>query len=339
MATTSHLPSKILIFGATGAIGKYITDAILSAEALATQQISIFTSAVTVSNPGKQALLSSWESQGLSVITGNLNDAGDIEKAYDGIDTVISCLGRDVLASQIELLTLAEKSKDVQWFFLSEYGTDIEYDESSKTEKPHQNKLRVREFIRANIHRVECTYLVTGPYIDMFLTLLPGSEEAGGFDVESKRAVVIESGDDKVGFTTMLDVGKLVVAALRHPSASKGKILKVQSFVTTPNAILREFEKQTGVKWKVDHTTNQRLRELELENWDTDSPTATRITLRRIWAEGGTLYEKTDNEILGVVSSDMESLAAVVKRAVEGRGYQGKQPSLYYKQETGTQGT
>ncbi|KAI1207153.1 NAD(P)-binding protein [Annulohypoxylon truncatum] len=317
----TQLPSKILIIGATGGIGKYITNAIVSAEPRIGRQISIFTSQATATSPAKQDLLFSWKSKGASIITGDLNNSDDIKKAYSGVDTVISCLGRNVLASQIELLKLAEESNDVQWFFPSEYGTDIEYDASSKDEKPHQTKLRVREFIREHVKRVKCTYVVTGPYLDMYLTLIPTGEDAGGYDVKSKRAVIVGSGDEKVGLTTMPDVGKLVVAALRHPDASMGKVLKVQSLVTTPNAILEEFERQTGTKWTVDHTTNEKLREVEKEKWDANNPLAALYTLRRIWAEGGTLYEKTDNEIIGLTPGDMEPLSAVVKRAVNGEGY------------------
>lgn len=198
----SQLPSKILIIGATGTIGKYIANAIVSAEPRIAQ-VTIFTSSATASNPDKQALLSEWKSQGASVITGDIGNADDVKQAYKGIDTVVSCLGRNVLANQTELLKLAEESKDVQWFFPSEYGTDIEYDSSSKDEKPHQNKLRVREFIRDNVKRVKCTYVVTGPYPEMFLPLIPVAEEAGGYDLKSRRAVVVGSGDDKIGFTSM----------------------------------------------------------------------------------------------------------------------------------------
>ncbi|OTB00965.1 hypothetical protein M426DRAFT_323854 [Hypoxylon sp. CI-4A] len=322
----AQLPSKLLIIGATGTIGKYITNAIVTAEPRIAPQISIFTSQATTADSGKQSLLSSWKSKGLSVITGDLTNANDVRRAYEGIDTVVSCLGRNTLANQIELLKLAEESKDVQWFFPSEYGTDIEYDASSKDEKPHQNKLRVREFIRDNVKRVKCTYVVTGPYTEMYFRLPSGAEEAGGYDIKSKRAVVIGSGDDKVGFTSMPDVGKLVVAALRHPETSKGKVLKVQSYVTTPNAIVAEFERQTGSKWTVEHVPNQKVREAEKASWDAGNPLATAYTLRRIWAEGGTLYEKTDNELLGLKEGDLEPLSVAVGKAVRGEDY--AQPNL-----------
>lgn len=116
-------------------------------------------------------------------------------------------------------------------------------------------------------------------------------------------------------------VGKLVVAALAHPDVSMGKILKVQSFVTTANEILAEFEKQTGSKFDVQYTPKDKLRELELKLWAEGNPVATGFTLRRIWADGRTLYAKTDNESLGLQQKDMETLSAVVKRAVDGDAY------------------
>lgn len=316
MTSMAPLPFTILIFGGTGAIGKHITDAILSAKASPGHSITLFTSDATASSPDKQALLSPWKARGLRVVTGDVDNAKDVSRAYEGVDVVVSCLGRNVLAAQVELIRLAEESASVKWFFPSEYGTDIEYDASSKDEKPNQNKLRVREFIRNHVERVQCTYLVTGPYIDMYLTLIPGVEPLGGYDVRSKKAVVVGSGHDAVGFTSMPDVGKLLVAALRNPGEAKGKALKVQSFVTTPLEIVREFEKQTGEDWTVDHTSNQALRELELRLWDEGNPLATAATLRRIWAEGGTLYEKTDNEKLGLTPGDMESLGTLVGRAI-----------------------
>lgn len=199
----SSLPFNILIFGGTGAIGKHITSAILSAKASPGHTITLFTSESTVSNLDKQALLSSWKSQGLHVVTGDINNADDVTRTYQGIDVVVSALGRNSLLPQTELIRLAEQSASVRWFFPSEYGTDIEYDATSKDEKPHENKLKVRAFIRDEITKVQCTYLVTGPYIDMYLSLLPGVEAIGGYDVGAKKAVVVGSGDGAVGFTSM----------------------------------------------------------------------------------------------------------------------------------------
>ena len=108
-------------------------------------------------------------------------------------------------------------------------------------------------------------------------------------------------------------MGKFVVHALLHPEQSRNKALRVNSFTTTDAEILREYEKQTGGEpWKVSHTSIDELKRLEKEAWDAGVPYATGFTLRRIWAEGGTLYEKRDNDLIDAedVVDSMEDTVA-----------------------------
>ncbi|KAL2016655.1 hypothetical protein VTK56DRAFT_3199 [Thermocarpiscus australiensis] len=314
----SFKPSKILIFGGTGTIGRYITAALLRAKP-SFQQVVLFTSPNSAKEKAQQ--LEKWKSEGLSVVVGDLTSETDVTAAYTGVDTVISAVGRGGLQHQINLLKLAEASKSVQWFLPSEFGTDIEHNtDKSPHERPHQLKLQVRKYIRENLRRVKVTYVVTGPYFDMWVDTVPGFEKIGGFIPDKKQAYVIDDGNGKVGFCTMQDVGRFVAATLRSPEASFGKALKVQSFVVTPNEVLAEYEKQTGSKWEVTKTPLDEIRALEAKLWDESDPRATFATLRRIWAEGGTLYVQNDNEVLGMKPENLDSLSDAVKKALAG-GY------------------
>lgn len=218
----------------------------------------------------------------------------------------------------------------MKYFFPSEFGTDVEYDETSAHEIPHQRKLRVRALLReitstststsitgnnddCNNH-LEYTYIVTGPYADadrsLYLSAQPPEKEAWGtFDIHRKRAVLLGDGNGEISLTTMRDVGKFVVAALllqqqqqqQHSdgndnggnggNVTKNRALRVNSFTTTPHELLGEFERQTGgEKWQVGYTSVEELERLEREN-----PV---VTLRRIWTSGKTLYAKGDNDEL-----------------------------------------
>jgi hypothetical protein len=231
-----------------------------------------------------------------------------------GYDTVVSAAGRNAILTQIDLLKWAEQTPNIKHFLPSEYGTDIEYSVKSANEKPHQLKLRVRAYIKEHVKRVAYTYVVTGPYSELFLG--PGGPNAkwGSFDVKAKKAVLVNS-DGKIGFTTMPDLGKFVVRSIQHAEASHNKALKVNSFTATPDEILAEFERQSGGKWEVSHTSLDELRQRETEAWEKNEPIATLFTLRRIWSEGGTLYEKRDNNVIDAEETD--SLATAVKRAIE----------------------
>lgn len=119
-----------------------------------------------------------------------------------GIDTVISSLGRDVLADQIPLIKLADSSPAVKWFFPSEYGTDIEYSPASAGEKPHQQKLKVRAALR-EAKNLAHTYVVTGPFADGYIGPgVPGGR-GGAFNIKEKKADLLGGGNEKVSLTTM----------------------------------------------------------------------------------------------------------------------------------------
>lgn len=110
-----------------------------------------------------------------------------------------------------------------------------------------------------------------------------------------------------------------MVAALRHPEQSFNRALKVQSFVVTSKDILHEFEKQTGGQpWTVANYSLEELKIAEKKAWDEGKPYAVSYTLRRIWLEGGTLYDKTDTESIGLKESDLETLEDAVKRQLAG---------------------
>lgn len=214
----------------------------------------------------------------------------------------------------------------IQYQFLpSEYGTDIEYWESSANEKPHQLKLKVRALFK-QVQNVDYTYVVTGPYGDaggLYLSnKKPEDEAAGCFDAKRKRAVLIDDGNGKISLSTMRDVGKFVVGALLHPTECRNKAIHVNSFTTTPNELVAEFEKQTGgEKWSIGYTSLEKLKELEEEAYKKVEPKAGGLTLRRIWGSGGTLYDKRDNDLIGM-ETGIDSLESAVELAIsvqEGR--------------------
>ncbi|KAI1335048.1 isoflavone reductase family protein [Xylariaceae sp. FL0016] len=302
---------KILVLGATGVIGKVITSALIDAK-FEFERIAIFTSDATTASKGD--LIESFKSAGVGILVGDINKDDDVLKAYEGFDTIVSAVGRNAIEKQIDLIRLAEKSSTVTRFIPSEYGTDIEYNASSCTEKPHQKKLAVREYIKTSVKRVRHTYLVTGPFADLYMGNMAHEPNMGSFDVVNKRATLLGDGDGRVSLTTMADVGRLLVAVLLHPWACDNRAIRANSYTTTPNAVLKEFERQSGSSWEVAYTSLPKLRTLEQEAWDNGNPLASLYTLRRIWTEGGTLYEETENAAIEM--EKMDTLEMSVQEAL-----------------------
>lgn len=192
---------SVLVFGATGLIGTYILEAILAASP-SFKKVAIFTSSSTAKS--KAALIDKLRARNVQIHIGDIKSTVDVNEAYSaGYDTVVSALGRATIAEQIQLIELAENTESIKKFFPSEYGTDIEYGPQSKDEKPHQQKLKVRKYIRENVKRLEYTYLVTGPFAEGYIGKPMKEQRAGGVDVQAKKAVLLGTGNEKISLTTM----------------------------------------------------------------------------------------------------------------------------------------
>lgn len=199
---TTRPPTNILIIGATGTIGTYITRAIINARPHF-GRICIYTSAKTIHE--KVRHIAALETCGLEIHAGELSDEKAFKEAIkeSQIDTIVSCVGRTAIDKQIPIITWAEQS-GVTRFFASEYGTDIEYCAESKHEPPHQMKLAVREHMK-KCKSMEYTYLVTGPYSDLYLGPMRDRPEVGSFDVRKRRACLLGNGKGLVSFTAMVE--------------------------------------------------------------------------------------------------------------------------------------
>ncbi|KAM0263174.1 hypothetical protein ACHAQJ_001329 [Trichoderma viride] len=307
-------PLHILVFGATGSIGKHIVNQLIGAKP-PFPKISIFTSVNTVAK--KLELINEWEAAGVSIVVGDVDNTAHVKFAYQGVDTAISCLGRGALEYQFELIRLADESDSVKWFFPSEYGTDPDHDRSSAHEKPHQQKRGVRKMLAEQVKDLKPTYLVVGPYIEMWVP----KDAISGFDVQKREATILGDGEQPIGFTTMADVGKGVVAALQHPEVSLGKVLKIASFTKSSNQVLAEYEKQVGEKFKVTYVPLDDVKSFEKKSWDEGNSLATLATLQRIWVTGGAVYDKLDNEAIGLHEDQLQSLEEAVRDRLEDKPY------------------
>jgi nucleoside-diphosphate-sugar epimerase len=208
---------SILMFGATGAIGTFIIKELVSQlDAGKYDRLAIFTSQATIDN--KSDVINDLKVRGVEVFVGDVADKDYVRQVLEGttspinpgtnlapFDTVINAAGRNAILTQIPILEVAEIINTVKRYYPSEYGTDIEYDpETSPDEPPHQLKLKVRAFIKEHIKRLEITYLVTGPYSDMWLNKMPENlVHTGSFDVKAKKATVLYDGKQRISFTTM----------------------------------------------------------------------------------------------------------------------------------------
>lgn len=78
---SAPLPKKVLVFGATGVIGRYIIEEIVKARD-SFDKIGLFTSHETVEKKSDE--INGWKEKGVEVFVGDVTDREDILKAYAG---------------------------------------------------------------------------------------------------------------------------------------------------------------------------------------------------------------------------------------------------------------
>ena len=85
MSKTEH----VLIFGATGLIGEHITKAIIESGKF--KRIGVYTSDNTLWTKSEE--IDALKKQGVEIFSGNLTSRDAVSEAYNGFDTVVSCVG------------------------------------------------------------------------------------------------------------------------------------------------------------------------------------------------------------------------------------------------------
>ncbi|KAJ3036267.1 hypothetical protein HDV00_002923 [Rhizophlyctis rosea] len=297
---------KILIIGATGTIGTHILAA-LKASINSFKRLAIVTSQSTFES--KAELIKDLQADGVEVIVGDISDPHSLKKHFEGFDTIISALGRNVLHLQVGLIDVAASLPSPIRFYTSEYGTDIRYDpETSPHEIPHQQKLKVRAHIEslASQGKITFTYIVTGPFADTFFAL----RGLAGLLPDGETYCIIGPSDpskqQKISGTTYSDTARYTLSSVLTPSASENATLRVSSFTATPAELQVAVEKVVGRKLKTTYVDLDEHRREEKKRWEEKDPKATLYTLSRLWYEGRSDFSRRPKALYLVGGKEVE---------------------------------
>ncbi|CAH1444624.1 unnamed protein product [Lactuca virosa] len=115
------MASKILIIGGTGYIGKYLVEASLKEG----HPTFIWTRPSTTKGDEKTKLLDDFESGGVKLVYGDLEDYDKLLEAVKKVDVVISTVSGKSAAAQGELIKAIKVAGNIKRFLPSEFGIDV----------------------------------------------------------------------------------------------------------------------------------------------------------------------------------------------------------------------
>ncbi|KAJ0298715.1 hypothetical protein COL516b_009800 [Colletotrichum fioriniae] len=94
-----------------------------------------------------------------------------------------------------------------------------------------------------------------------------GSDSAGlkfgmtGFNLAAKTATLVDGGKTRFTASNTAQIGRAIVAVLKHSDETKNQLVFTESFTTTQLEVLASLEKITGEKWKTVEISSQAIRE------------------------------------------------------------------------------
>ncbi|KAF4467037.1 isoflavone reductase family [Fusarium albosuccineum] len=181
----------------------------------------------------------------------NLESLTRIFKGKDAMISMIPVVSLDTQAVVIE----AALTAGVKRFIPSEYGSDTSNDEVIAAVLFFGAKRKQLDYLRSTQDVMSWIALTTGPLFDWGLPL-----GFWGFDLEDRRARLVDGGRTKFTASNGDQVGRALMATLARPEETANQVVSVESFNTTQLDVLGALEKQTGSKWQVSNVSADDVR-------------------------------------------------------------------------------
>ncbi|KAK0744486.1 hypothetical protein B0T21DRAFT_279900 [Apiosordaria backusii] len=293
--------TKVVLAGATGNLGPSILEQLLLA--------GEFTVTVLVRKESPRTF-----PPAVKTVTVDYDSLESLTSALSGQGAVISTLPITAPEKQLLLIEAAAKA-GVKRFLPTEFGSD------TRNPKVRQLPIFQTKFIaqdllekKAKEGTLTYTLVANGAFFDWGLKI------NWLVNAKDRHAVLYDGGNRKFSLSLLSDVGKAVVGVLRHPKETENRMVFVQSTAQSFKDVYEIAKKLTpGEKWTeevvmVEDLLSAAWAEIKKENPDPEK-FAERFITSVISGEGyGSLFEKNDNELLGIKELTQDEVEEVVKR-------------------------
>ncbi|XP_071935431.1 phenylcoumaran benzylic ether reductase POP1-like isoform X1 [Coffea arabica] len=244
--------SKILIIGGTGYIGKFIVDtsAKMGHPTFALMRES------TLSNPSKSQIVQNFRNSGVTLLYGDIYDHASLVNAIKQVDVVISTVGREQLADQINIIAAIKEAGNVKRFFPSEFGNDADRVHPVQPAKTmYDAKVRIRRMVEAE--GIPFTYVVNNFFAGYFLRTL---SQPGATAPPRDKVVIFGDGNPKAIYCKEEDIAIYTIKAVDDPQ-TLNKVLYVRPPQNTIslNELVSLWEKKIGKTLERTYISEEQL--------------------------------------------------------------------------------
>jgi len=232
--------SRILIIGATGYIGRHVAKASV---ALGHPTYLLVRDSPASARPERAQLLDSFKASGANILNGSLEDHASLVEAVKKVDVVISTVGGEQTANQINIIQAIKEVGTIKRFLPSEFGNDVDNVHAVEPAKSaFEQKVKIRRAIEAA--GIPYTYVASNFFAGYFL---PTLSQAGLTAPPRDKVVIFGDGNAKAVFVKEEDIGIYAIRAVDDPrTLNKTLYLRPAANTLSFNELVALWEKKIG---------------------------------------------------------------------------------------------
>ncbi|GMJ04363.1 hypothetical protein like AT1G75280 [Hibiscus trionum] len=237
--------SKIMIFGGSGYLGKYMVKASLSLG----HPTFIYTR--PSSNP---LLLKEFQSMGVTIFYGELDEHEKLVSVLKQVEVVISTLAVPQHLDQLKIISVIKEAGTIKRFVPSEYGNEV--DRSINALPPFEAILGNKRKIRRAVEEagLSFTFVAGNSFAAYFVDYILHPHQ------NTSQVVVYGTGEAKVVFNYEEDVAAYTVKAATDPRAANRVIIyRPPGNIASQLELISAWEKKTGRALKRVHVPEEEL--------------------------------------------------------------------------------
>ncbi|XP_068664269.1 isoeugenol synthase 1-like [Aristolochia californica] len=242
--------NRILILGATGYLGKYI----VKASTAMGHPTCVYVRPIALSaDTPKVELIRQFESMGVVVFQGQLNEHEKLVSMIKQVDVVISALAVPQHLDQLKIIDAIKEAGNIKRFVPSEYGNEVDRVHGLPPfERLLENKKKIRR--AAEAAGIPYTFVSANSFSAYFVDFLLHPHE------EREEITIYGDGKAKAVLNYEEDVAAYTVMAANDPRAQNRLIIyRPPGNIVTQLDLVSSWEKKTGRTLKKIHIPEEEI--------------------------------------------------------------------------------